>query len=90
MLKALFILDCDQCHRPFERAAAATEEDEDLMTVTWLEAADVVACWACESGWGIYSHTHVCSVCLLEQEQLLAALSVEHPSLPTPITLDNP
>ena len=90
MLKALFMLDCDQCHQPFERVAAATEEDEDLITQTWLEAADVVACWACESGWNIYSQTHVCSGCLFEEEQMLAALSAECSSLPTPPTLDNP
>ena len=63
MLKALFILDCDQCHQPFERLAAATIHDDRIKTVAWLETADTLTWWAEECGWAIDSRTQMCFAC---------------------------
>jgi hypothetical protein len=64
MLKAIFILDCHECHRSFERVAAITEQNPELMTTAWLDAVDQVTYWAEQSCWGIDNNIHFCPWCL--------------------------
>lgn len=70
MLKALFMLDCDECHEPLTQAAAVSEQDEDLMTYTWQEAVDTLMCWASVDGWEFHNQVHICPGCLPENQEL--------------------
>lgn len=77
MLKALFTLDCDDCHEPLMQAAVVTEQDEELVTDAWQAAAVVLRIWAAEDGWHFHRAFHICPACLLEHQEMASAMQDE-------------
>lgn len=81
MFRAIIMLDCDICHRPFWRAARSVERDQNLLGAAWEDAALVVMSWSADAGWDVYKQLYICKDCIADNDdcQQLVCTHVHSP-----------